>query len=705
MIRDQKGYLFKDREVSWLHFNERVLQQAENKDTPLMERIRFLAIFSSNLDEFFRVRIAQIRRLQKINGRQPISEWQSSPDEILAEVQRTVVMLQERFTDIYEKDILPELAKRNIFLINEAHLDLDKKRVVLDYFKTQVFSTLFPVVLDDLKQIPHLRDQSIYLAVRMSRIDNALPPQHALIEVPPSVSRFFLLPKTDQNTYIMMLEDIIGANLHYIFNIFDYDHYESHIIKLTRDAELTIDKDDDFSMRFLDKIQKSLKQRSKGSPTRFVYEETMPKPMLELLIRKLGLKNVNLIPGGRYHNFKDFMNFPRVGGPEDYYRPMVPVPVREIDQARTVFEAINQKDILLLHPFNSFDYLIRMLREAALDPKVTAIKITLYRVAKNSNVVNALINAIKNGKKVFVLMELQARFDEEANIHWTNQLQEAGAQVHFGKQGQKVHCKMCLIYRTEDGVSTKYAHLSTGNYNGVTSRIYSDFCLFTRHREIMDEMEMLMNTLFSNSKEGTYKHLLVAPQSMKKRFLALIDTEITNAASGREAFIIAKMNSLVDVDIIKKLYDASRAGVRIKLIVRGICCLVPGVKGLSENITAISIIDRFLEHARVYIFCNNGQHKVYLSSADLMTRNLQNRVECAFPVYDESVIEKIMAVINLQLTDNVSARAIDGTNDTTYVKPSNGLRIRAQSDTYSYLRNRYAEATHLAPAPGIQKII
>lgn len=691
MIKEYRSYLFEDREISWLKFNERVLQEAENPDTPLMERLKFLAIFSSNLDEFFRVRVAQIRKIQRVNGRKPISEYQSSPDDILSEIQRTVVTLQDRFTEIYERDILPRLADKKIFLINETNLDDEKHSLIRNYFTSTVLSHLFPVVIDDLKHVPHLRDRSIYLAVRMSNSDHKLEPKHALIEIPTAIiSRFFVLPKTDENTYIIILEDIIRANLKRIFSIFDFDHYESYIIKLTRDAEFIIGKDEaDYSVSFLDKIQKSLKQRSKGSPTRFVYDERMPKPMLELLVKKLELKHVNLIPGGRYHNFKDFMDFPKVGDENDYFKTMPPHPVIELDKAKSLFDVISKKDVLLHHPYQSFDYLIRFLRDAAIDPHVSTIRITLYRVAKHSNVVNALINAVKNGKKVIVLMELQARFDEESNIYWTTKLQEAGAQVYFGKQGQKVHCKVCLITRKENGVTEKYVHLSTGNYNGMTSKIYSDFALFSKDKRLTQDVEQLCDMLFNKIKLGPYKHLLVASDYMKAQFLELIENEISNKKLGKPAFIIGKMNSLVDIEIIKKLYDASRAGVEIKLIIRGICCLVPGVYGLSENIRVTSIIDRFLEHARVYIFGNAGDTKIYLASADWMTRNLQTRVETAFPIYDKEAQKIILDIIQIQLSDNTKARLIGVENTNEYVSKGDNSSTRTQYDTYTYLSNNH----------------
>jgi polyphosphate kinase len=691
MIKERKGHLFKDREISWLHFNERVLQEAENPKNPLIERIKFLAIFSSNLDEFFRVRVAQIRRLQRINGKKAISEYQSSPDEILSEIQRTVLVMQDKFTEIYEEQVLPELNKNNIFLVEEHQIDETEKEILRSYFKTTLLNHLFPVVLDELKHIPHLRDRSIYLAIRMKNSESGLAPKHAIIEVPSSVvNRFFTLPQNKNVQHIILLENIIRLNLKRIFSIFDFTEFESYIIKITRDAGYEISLDDnDYSENLLDKIQKSLKQRSKGLPTRFVYDESMPKDMLELLIKKLDLKNVNLIPGGRYHNFKDFMDFPKIGNLDSYYSPLVQIPIKELDQSKTMFEAITKKDYLIHQPYQSFDYLIRFLREAAIDPKVTTILITLYRVAKHSNVVNALINAVKNGKKVVVLMELQARFDEESNIFWTNQLQEAGAQVHFGKAGQKVHSKLCLIYRKEENKVVKYVHLSTGNYNGVTSRIYSDFSLFTKDSRITEEVDALTDILFVNLKRSGFKHILVAPDFMKKQFIALIEQEALNAKAGKPAYIKAKMNSLVDFDIIKKLYEASNSGVKIQLIIRGICCLVPGIQNSSENIEVISIIDRFLEHSRLYIFCNNGQEKIYLASADWMNRNLMSRIECAFPIYSEENRKILNDIFELQWNDSEKARKIDGINDNQFVNHfANSDGLSSQQKSYTYLQQK-----------------
>lgn len=687
MIKEHKGYLFKDREISWMLFNERVLQEAENTSTPLLERLKFLAIFSSNNDEFFRVRVASLRRLQQLSKKK-MSETQFSPDEVISEIQRIAVVQQDKFNKAYDS-ILKELSAKNIFIINEKELSEQQKDTVKVFFKTDVLPYLVPIVIDDLKDVPHLRDRSIYLAVRMSDSKNDILPKHAIIEIPTSpINRFYIFPKQDGKTYIMFVDDVIRSSLKNIFSIFDYDTFEAYTIKLTRDAEFTLDITEDYKESLMVKIQKSLKQRSIGKPTRFIFDSSMPHSLQNLLINKLQLKSVNLIPGGRYHNFKDFMSFPKVGNDIDYYQPIIQIPNKELDGAKTIFEVVSKKDIILHHPYQSFDYVIRMLREAAIDPNVQAIKITLYRVAKHSNIVNALINAVKNGKKVTVLMELQARFDEEANIYWTTQLQEAGARVQFGKPGQKVHSKLCVIYRNEDGKLKRYAHLSTGNYNGVTARQYCDHGIFTKDERITDDLEKLIDVLFSGTKKHKFNHLLVAPDYMQSEFISLIETEMNNAKMGKPAYIIAKMNSLVEDTLVKKLYEASRAGVKIDLIVRGTCSVVTGVKKLSENIRMISIIDRFLEHARVYIFCNGGTEKIYLASSDWMNRNLHNRVECAFPVFDENIKKEIKDIINIQLTDNVKARLIDMNDDNKYVQNSNPP-TRAQVAIYDYLKNKY----------------
>ncbi|MCZ2141640.1 MAG: polyphosphate kinase 1 [Bacteroidia bacterium] len=686
MIKEHNGYLYKDREISWMLFNERVLQEAESEDTPVLERLKFLAIFSSNNDEFFRVRVASLIRNKKLQIKYDI---QYPPEKVLKEIQELAIKQNNRFDSVYQQ-VIQKLKENRIYILDENELSLSQKITVMEYARRKVVPHLFPIVLDNLKRIPHLRDRSIYLAVRMRDSNKLIPDKHALIEIPKlPLPRFFELPTEDENTYILYIDDVIRTSLKRIFSIFNHDQFEAYTIKVTRDAELTMDEDQKINSSFMEKIQKSIKQRSKGSPTRFSYDSAMPPEMLELLTKQLNIGRTNRIPGGRYHNLKNLMDFPVINNPSLYYEPFQPIAIKEFENSKTIFDAISAKDFLLTPPYQSFDYLIRMLRESAIDPNVKSIKITLYRVAQYSNVVNALINAVKNGKKVSVLMELQARFDEEHNIYWANKLQEAGAKVHFGIPDQKVHVKVCLIQRKENKEDALYAHFSTGNYNGVTSRIYSDCAIFTKDKRYTNDISILMDMLFNKPNKNAIENLWVAPNTMFTQLAAAIENEIKNARDGKPAYIIAKLNSLLDEKTINKLYDASKAGVKIDLIVRGICALVPGVKGLSENIQIISIIDRFLEHTRVFIFGNNGDEKMYLSSADWMSRNLFNRVECAFPIFDTTIKETISEMLNIQLRDNVKARLIDKDFENNFIKNENS-KVRSQYAFYDYLKQKHS---------------
>jgi polyphosphate kinase len=686
MPKNENGFPVINRELSWLSFNERVLQEAADSNVPLGERIKFLAIFSSNLDEFFRVRVASNRRLLRYQKKMKMKEARQT-GHLLQEIQRIVMRQQEHFTEIFEEQIIRELGEHRIYIVNEQQLSQTQKRMVLQHYKAEVMSNLFPVILNHLRDFPFLRDKSIYLAIRMTRQDGSMRPRYALTEVPSEVlGRFYILPETDGNTYIMFLDDVIRICLPEIFSFFNYDSFEAYTIKMTRDAELDIDNE--VSEDFMARISKSLKERDKGVPVRFIYDEDIPQDLLEFIVQKNKLSREGMIPGGRYHNFKDFFNFPDVGPDSMRYAPLRPIPLRNFERTRVLFDAIREKDVLIQHPYQSFDYVIRFLREAAIDPAVYAIKITLYRVARHSNIVNALINAVKNGKEVTVVMELQARFDEESNLYWTNKLQEAGAHLIFGVPNYKIHAKCCVIFRKENKRTVHYAHLSTGNYNGRTARMYGDTALFTADARIVKEVIKIFSFINNFPRiQYRFNHLLVSPFYMKKEFLKLIDQEIKNAARGREAYIDAKMNSLVDNQMIQKLYEASNAGVRIRLIVRGICCLIPGVKGQSENIGVISIVDRFLEHSRVFIFCNGGKEKIYMSSADWMTRNLDRRIEISFPLYDQEAIKEIKSMFGIQWGDNAKARIMNKNAGYTMQRQSLPV-IRAQYEFYNYLLSK-----------------
>ena len=512
-------HYFIDRDISWLSFNDRVLQEAKDPEVPLIDRLKFLAIFSNNLDEFFRVRVATHRRLLSLR-KKSMEELSYNPTVLLREIQTKVIQLQDKFQDIYH-EIIKDLAKENIFIVNEKKLNQHQENLIRDFFRREVLPHLFPVIITEKGALPELKDKSIYFAIHMYKGSYPMNKKYALLEIPTSVlNRFYVFPKEGNKINIILLDDIIRHSLNEIFSIFDYDHFEAYTIKLTRDAELDIDNDTFGNI--LTKISKSLKQRSKGLPVRFVYDETIPFDYLSFLVKRLKLSNEALIPGGRYHNFKDYMKFPRVGGTQYEYKPMAPLAIPELDKAKTIFDVIRNQDVFLYHPYHSFDYTIRLLREAALDPNVIEIKISLYRLGQNSNVANALINAVKNGKKVNVIMELKARFDEEHNIYWANKLVEEGARVTYSSQDIKVHCKMCLITRIESKKTVNYCHLSTGNYNAATSKLYCDAAVFTTDKRITTDVEQLFRFLLISDYKPKFKHIITAPMYLKAMTLEYV---------------------------------------------------------------------------------------------------------------------------------------------------------------------------------------
>ena len=675
---------FINREISWLSFNERVLQEAADPVTPLIERIKFLGIFSSNLDEFFRVRVASVKRLV-LAGKKVKALIGDSPEDILSEIQSIVLQQQKKFNEVY-KNILHELETRNIFIVDEKHLSSEQETYVRHFFREEVRPTLVPVMLENIAEFPVLKDHAIYLAVCLKKSNNNRGERHAIIEVPTDVvSRFLVLPKMDDRVYVMLLDDVIRLGLKQIFSMFKFDVFHSFTIKLTRDAELDID--DDITTSFFEKMSKSLKQRKKGSPVRFIYDSRIPKDFLKLLTKKNRIISTDaLIPGDRYHNFKDFMSFPRVGSPDMLYENLPPLPHKDIKPDSSLFNIIRKKDILLHFPYHSFHYVIDLLREAAIDPKVVSIKMTLYRVAKNSNIINTLIRAARNGKSVTVVMELQARFDEAANIYWTDKLREEGVTIIHGVPNLKVHSKLCLIRRKEKRASVYYANIGTGNFNENTARIYSDHSLFTSDIRITKEIKKVFDFFENNYKTSVYSHLVISPFTTRKKLNALISKEMKNAGDGKKAYIIVKANSLVDSQLIEKLYEASNAGVKIDLIIRGQCSLIPGVKGMSENITAISIVDRFLEHSRIFVFCNDGDEQYYISSCDWMNRNLDRRIEATCPIYDKKIQGELRDFLNIQLSDNTKARILNEARDNAYKKEPGKPPVRAQIDFYNYLK-------------------
>lgn len=681
-----KEFPYINREISWLSFNERVLQEAADKTTPLIERLKFLGIFSNNRDEFYRVRVATVKRLTKI-GKKALAVYGEDPKELLTRLQRKVIEQQNTFENIYT-ELLKELAAKNVFIVNEKQLSSTQKIFITEFFNTELVSNLFPIMIDDNKPFPYMKDKASYLYIRLNSIHENRKNKYALIEIPSrSVSRFVRLPEHLRKKYIMLIDDVIRFNTNQIFEVFGYRAEESYNVKLTRDAELDIDND--VSKSLIEKISKSIKARKQGQPVRFVYDAAMPDDMLKYIMKKLGMaKKDNAIPGGRYHNFKDFINFPVLSDKDLVYNHPVPLQHPSLTQIPySTLKAIRKNDILLHYPYHSYNQIINLLREASIDPSVESIKITLYRVADSSKIANALINAVKNGKSVTVLVELQARFDEENNIYWANKLQEEGAKVIFGVQGLKVHSKLFVITARENGKQINYAHIGTGNFNEKTSRIYTDFSLLTANKEIAGDLNKIFEFYENNFKVQFYKHLVVAPFFMRKDFVELINKEISAAKKGKPSGIILKMNSLVDKEMIAKLYEASNAGVNVKLIIRGACSLVTEMEGWSDNIEAYSIVDKFLEHARIFIFHNQGNEKIYISSADWMSRNLDSRSEVAVPIYDEKVREQLRSIIRIQLSGNTKVRIIDRKQENHYkVQKPGEKKIRVQDEIYNYLK-------------------
>ena len=671
-----------NREISWLSFNERVLQEAMDKSNPLIERLRFLGIFSNNLDEFFRVRVASVKRMIKY-GKGLKQLLHDNPSEILEQINEIVLTHQQKFEQVFES-IKEELAQNDVYFINEKELTEEQGKYVKNFFKENVRQTLVPLILDKKRPFPEVKGKSIYLAIKLYNdlLDNEV--MYALIEIPAKdIGRFVLLPEKDGKKYIILLDDVIRYCLDDVFDIFNFKHYDAYTIKFTRDAELDIDNDD-ISESVVERLEKSLKNRKKGEPVRFIYDAKMPYDLLNFIITKNKIsKEDTIIPAGRYHNFKDFMSFPDIGLPNSTFKPLKPLEHPFIESKRNIFEAVFEKDILLAYPFQRFDYIIELLGEAAMHPKVTSIKINIYRLANRSKIVNALINAAKNGKKVTAVIELQARFDEENNIKWAEILQDNGVKVIFGVPGLKVHSKLILITLKNNRKTQRIAHIGTGNFHEGTAKIYTDLSLLTTDTAITNEVNKVFRFFKTNYERSLYRKLQVSPFNVRRKLNLLINREIKNAKAGKPAYIILKLNNLVDEEMIKKLYDASKAGVKITLIIRGICSLVPGVKGWSENIKAVSIVGRFLEHSRVLIFCNNGNEEVYITSADWMHRNLSRRVEVGVPVQSKEIAGVIRKMIDMQLNDDDKARIIDAEQKNEYVKGKKG-KFNSQIETYKY---------------------
>ncbi|MFD2865929.1 polyphosphate kinase 1 [Mucilaginibacter antarcticus] len=671
-----------NREISWLYFNERVLQEAADPTVPLIERVKFLAIFSSNLDEFYRVRVATLSRLTNLNEKAK-EVLGYNPKKVLNQIKNIVVKQERKFNDLYENIIVKQLAEERIFLLNDKQLNVARGTFVKTHFRQRLLGMLVPIMLDNIKEMPEMRDRAMYFFVKLTKDKKVT---YALIEIPDNLPRFTALPETNNLKFIILLDDIIRYNLEDIFFIFEHDSIEAFSIQLTRDAELDLDKE--VSGKFIDSLAKSLQKRKKGKPMRLMYDAEMPMDMLKYLVSKMNLHGESLIPSSRYHNFKNFISFPNVGRPELENVKHAALPVAGLGFNKSLMAEIAKQDYLISTPYQTYDYVIHFLREAAIDPKVKEISIAVYRLAENSRIMHALINAAKNGKKVNCLVELRARFDEQNNIGWSNRLEEEGVNVIYGIDGYKVHSKICLISRAEKEKLAYYACLSTGNYNEKTASIYADHSLLTANKKITGDLVDVFKAINKGALPMGLKNLIVSPLDARPAIYKLIDTEIKNAKAKKPAYMIFKMNSLADEQLVMKLYQASNAGVKIKLIIRGMCTLVPGVKGYSENIAVISIVDKYLEHARVHIYCNGGDEKIYLTSADFMSRNIESRVEVGFPIYDSQIKKEIKDIINIQLSDNTKSREINKENNNKYHKTRSELPVRSQIDIYNYLKNK-----------------
>lgn len=673
------------RDISWLSFNARVLQEAADPSVPLRERIKFLGIFSNNMDEFFRVRVATLKRMIQF-GNKANMHLETEPQQILDEIQMIVLNQQSEFTRIWE-DVLKQLNEQKIYLSTEKELNAEQQNFVRNYFEEEVSSNIIPLMIENIPEFPALRDKSIYLAVVMWKKESALRKKYALIEIPSRIlGRFKLLPSKPDESHIILLEDVIRFNLPDIFSYFGYDQYQSNIFKVTRDAEFDIDND--ISTSIIQKIEKGIKNRRKGKPVRFVYDREMDPGLLEYLIRRLNLtKRDNLIPGSRIHNFRHFMDFPEQVFKGNRHRKK-PFDHPKLATKR-VTDVILEKDVMLHFPYHSFAPLIDLIREAAFDPEVTSIKITCYRLAEQSKIINALINAVRNGKEVVVMLELRARFEEEANIEWKERLEEEGARVLVEIPNLKVHSKICVIKKkTKENKTILYGFVSTGNLNEKTAKVYGDHCLLTSNPRIMADVNRMFNFM-EQPKAGINvlkdcRTIIPSPVFIRREMILLIDQEIRRAHKRKPASITLKMNSLSDEAMIQKLYDAARAGVQIKLIIRGIFCMLSQNKKFEKPVKAISIVDEYLEHARVWVFHNRGKEKVYISSADWMVRNLDHRLEATCPVFDEEIKKELKDILNIQLQDNVKARWLDNNLNNEYVRTTR-KKIRSQVETYNYL--------------------
>ena len=678
---------FKNRELSWLDFNERVLQEAEDKSVPLIDRLRFIGIFSNNLDEFYKIRYATVKRIALSNQKEKKVYKGESAKDLLFKITKNAIKLQQKSTIIFNS-ILKDLEKENILMINEKNIPKESLEYLNEFYQNKVFPQLKIVILNEKDNFPQLTDFSSFLIVSIKSKNNKF--FYALIQFPSEINRFIVL-KNKLHKNILLIDDLIRYNLNQIFKIFEPISVTANMIKFSRDAEL--DFDDDISKSYLEKISQSVKDRLKGEPVRFIYDKEINPKTLNFLLDKMNINSEtdSIIHGGRYHNKRDYMKFPGLNQ-NLVYKNIIQLNIPGFVKNKSIFKILNDKDFLQHTPYHNFNHILNFLSEASIDPDVKKISITIYRLSKLSSVANTLINAAKSGKKVVVQIELQARFDENANIDYAKLMQDQGVKLIFGIPNLKVHAKICVVEKKIDNKIKKYGFVSTGNFNESTAKIYTDFTLFTSNKEILNDISKVFDFFKFNYKKFKFNHLILSPYRTQTHFTDLINDEIENAKKGKNAFIKIKLNNITSYSMIEELYKASRSGVKIKMIVRGICCLLPNKKNLSENIQVISIIDRFLEHTRMFIFCNDGDNKTFISSADWMTRNLENRVEVTCPVLDRNISKRINGIFDIYWEDNIKSRLVNSSNNNDYRK-NNKSKLRSQEEVYNFhLKNLEKES-------------
>lgn len=676
-----KKYTFKNRELSWLDFNERVLQEAADITVPLIERLRFIGIFSNNLDEFYKVRYATVKRLALSKEKVKKFYKGENAKDLLNLITERAIELQNRSNLILDF-ILKDLEKENIFIVDEQAIPKDSISYIESFFLDKIQPKLKIVLLNEKDDFPQLSESSCFLIIKIESKNKNL--NYAIIQFPDEFERFIVIKNQDVK-YVIMIDDIIRYHLFEIFKIFNPSNISANMIKFSRDAEL--DFDDDISKSYLEKISQSVKDRLKGDPLRFVYDKEIDPNTLKFLLEKMNINSEidSVIPGGKYHNKKDYMNFPILNN-DLAYDKIEHLVIKDFYKHKTVFESIDERDFLVHTPFHKFNHILTFLSEASIDPDVKRICITIYRLSKLSSVANTLINAAKNGKEVVVQIELQARFDETNNIDYAKLMQDQGVKLIFGIPTLKVHAKVCVVEKLINNKILKYGFISTGNFNESTAKIYTDFTIFTSNQSLLDEISNVFEFFSFNYKKFKYEKLIISPYNTKKFFKSLIKNEIKNAKRGKDAFIKIKLNNITNYEMVEELYKAAEEGVKIYLIVRGICCLIPNQKNTHNNIELISIVDKFLEHTRMFIFCNNGKNKTYISSADWMTRNLDNRVEVTIPIEDEKISNQLNDIFSIYWNDNQKSRYVNSENNNEYRKNELGI-IRSQSQVYNYHHN------------------